>query len=727
MKSIVVEKRDGTKEAYDVTKTKESIRLACEGLNVNPLILESRLDQTIKNGMKTKDIQANIITHAVQLATIDEPEWIQVAGKAYAMDEWASFKLKGKSLRQVIKYNVRKGVYDASLEKAYSDHEMDALNIHINMERDLEHSHSSLVTARKKYLAKTELNQHMHMVNAMRFGQCEQPDLRQNFVVEAYNALSKRELSLATPFMGNLRNGGNVSSCFILAIDDDLDSIFENIHRIAKISKNGGGTGIYLGKIRAKGSPVNGADNAAGTIAQWVKIINDTLVAVNQGGKRAGAGTVALPIWHNDILDFLDMQTEHGDPRVKSYDIFPQIVVPDLFMRRDEAQEPWTTFCPYEVKMKLGIDMYGLWGEKFEEAYAIIEEAAKNGQLKITRTIKSARDLTKVFMKTQFETGLPYVTFVDAVNRDNPNKHDGFIPCYNLCTESNSNVLPDVYGHVCNLASINLGNIKSFDHLGKVARLACRVLNYGIDLTKNPDPITSAHNERYRTIGIGIMGLHDWLAKEKLTYKDLDKITLLQECIMYNAILESVELAKVHGSFGAFEGSEWQTGARIARFKQHASGKFDWDYAQEQINKHGIRNSQLCSPAPTGTTSIYQDASASFLPIFERFFRDDNKNGSMAQAAKFLSKYKEGYSKTLAEFEPEEIIDTTVALQKFIDTGTSMELQLDQNRPNFTAKRLYDAIRYAWNTNTKSIYYIRTIKKNASIEAREADCEACSG
>lgn len=424
MKTLIVEKRDGAKENYDVIKTKQSIALACEGLPVNPLLLESKLDQTIKSGMKTKDIQAQIIMHAVQLSDIDNPEWIKVAGKAYAMDEWASFKLKGKSLKHVIKHNVRKKFYDASLEQDYSDADMDALNLIMKMEYDLEHSHSSLVTARKKYLIKTELNQHMHIVNAMRFGQREPSETRLKFVEDMYNTLAKRELSPATPFMGNLRKGGNVSSCFILTIDDDLDSIFNNIHRIAKISKNGGGTGIYLGKVRAKGSMVNGHENAAGSVAQWVKIINDTLVAVNQGGKRAGAGTVALPVWHNDILDFLDMQTEHGDPRAKSYDIFPQVIIPDLFYRRDKEQLPWTTFCPFEVKQKLGIEMYGLWGDEFEEAYAKIEEAVKNGVLKISRVLPSARDLTKIFMKTQFETGLPYITNIDTANRDNPNKHD---------------------------------------------------------------------------------------------------------------------------------------------------------------------------------------------------------------------------------------------------------------------------------------------------------------
>ena len=413
MKQVLVEKRDGSKEEYDVSKTKQSIALACANTVANPLILESKLSQTIKNGMKTRDIQKNIIDQAVQLASRENPEWAQVAGNAYTMDEWADFKLRGKNLKEVITYNIQHGQYDSKLLDYYSEEDLIALDSMLNFDYDLNHSHSSLVVARKKFLGKFELNQHMHMVNAMRIGTQEAENDRLEFVSDMYKILAERKISLATPFMANLRKGGNISSCFILAIEDDLDSIFKNAHRVAKISKNGGGLGIYLGKIRAKGSKVNGFDNAAGTIVQWVKILNDILVAVNQGGKRAGAGTVALPIWHNDIFDFLDMQTEHGDLRLKAFDVFPQIVIPDLFYERDKAGLPWVTFCPYEVKQKLGIEMYGLWGTAFNEAYEKIEQAVLAGKLKISRVVSNARNVFKTFMKVQFETGLPFITNIE--------------------------------------------------------------------------------------------------------------------------------------------------------------------------------------------------------------------------------------------------------------------------------------------------------------------------
>ncbi len=733
-KEIMVVKRDGSKEPYDVSKIKKSIQMATEGQDVNPLELESKFDQFLKNGIKTRDIQLNVIQHAIQLATPQAPDWVNVAGRALAMDEWANFPLRGKSFKEIVHFNVENGHYTADLLESYTDTDLDELGAAVKMSRDLDYSYASLITAKKKYLDRYELNQHMHMVNAMRFGQFEPADSRVKFVKEVYNALSQRKVSLATPFLSNLRKGGNVASCFIIAVEDDIDSIFDNVKRVALISKNGGGLGIFLGYLRAKGADVNGYPNAAGTVVQWIKILNDTLVAVNQGGKRAGAGTVALPIWHNDIQDFLDMQTEHGDPRTKAYDVFPQVCVPDIFMQRDEERGSWTTFCPFEVKKKLGIDVRGLHGTAFTNAYLQIEAAAAAGTLSITHKFENARDLTKIIMRVQFESGLPYISFTDTINEYNPNKGDDNghvgIPCTNLCTESFSNVKPDELGHVCNLASIVLGNIKDLKELAKISALTTKILDYGISLTNAPDKITSEHNNRYRTIGIGLQGLHDHLAREYLNFRDLDYIRDIAECVEYHAALASVELAKRFGSFGAFEKSEWKNGNRIAQFKQHASGKFDWYHLQSMIDMHGLRNSQLTSPAPNTSTSIYMDSSASVLPVYDAFFSEDNKNGKLVVVAKYLKENPLGYGKTFPRHSASEIIDVVAELQKFIDTGCSMELIFDQRKESFNAKELYDAIHYAHKKGIKAIYYIRTIKKNAKVDEplkAEENCISCSG
>jgi ribonucleoside-diphosphate reductase alpha chain len=726
-KEIFVEKRDGRKVPYDVMKIKQSIAHAVDSTGANGLELEASLDEFIKNNIKTSAIQESVILAAKRLANLENPEWLNVAGRAYAANMWADYPLRDKSFFEILKYNIKKKEYSQELLDFYNESDIELLGQYINQDRDLDHSYSSLLTGHKKYLGKYELNQHMHMVNAMRFCQYEPEETRLSTVKEVYDVLSKRKLSLATPFMSNLRKGGNVASCFILALEDDLDSISDNWKRIAKISKNGGGIGIFLGFIRAAGSMVGGVEGAAGNLTQWVKPINDILVAVNQGGKRKGAGTVALPIWHNDIQEFLDMQTEHGDLRLKSFDVFPQVTIPDIFMKRDKENKSWTTFCPYEVRVKLGIDVRGLYGKDFESAYEKIEIAAQSGKLKVTKTYSNARDLTKMIMKTHFSTGLPYISFIDEMNRRNPNKGHSEsygILCANLCVESYSNVVPDKYGHVCNLASINLGNIDSLGELAYVSKLATKVLNYGIKLTNSPDPVNTAHNEMFCTIGIGVMGLHDYLVKNKMTYENLDEIEKISEIIELNAARQSVELAKKYGSFLAFPESDWANGEQTKHFASHSKNPEVWYELQKDIDMYGIRNSQLTSPAPTTSTSIYQEASATFLPVYDLFYDEGNKNGDLPVAAKFLKEFPNGYGLNVRQRDAKEIIDVAERLQRFIDTGISMELMFDQNKPDFKAKDLYDAIHYAFDKGLKTIYYIRGVKKNESLEVA---CEGCTG
>lgn len=1065
LNEIYVVKRDNTKELFQITKIKKSIEFAVTDTGASKLELESKFDQFIKNNIKTSDIQKNIIQHAVQLASPQNPEWLIVAGRAYAMDLWSNYKLVNKSFLEIVKYNIKKGDYSKDLLDYYSDANITELGELIDHNRDLSHSYSSLVTVVSKYLGKFELNQHMHMVNAMRFGQLEPKESRLQFVKDVYEILSLRKLSLATPFMSNIRKGGNVSSCFIISIEDDLNSIFDNVKRISRISKNGGGLGIFLGYIRAKGSTVDGYENAAGTVVQWIKIINDTLVAVNQGGKRAGAGTVALPIWHNDVLDFLDMQSEHGDVRLKAYDVFPQVTVPDIFMERDSKNLKWVTFCPFEVLQTLDIDVRNKYGDEFTKIYLQIEQAFHDGKLKVAKE-HSARDLMKLVMRSQFETGMPYIAFIDTINNVNPNKYDndthgitnvnlcvapetqiltdnGYIPIAELknmninvwngqefsavdvvktgenqklikvitssgqelecteyhkfyiitgygigsnqkyeevrahelkigdkllkfdlpiiegkleleyaydngfytadgceensrariylyhdkqklkpylksvthwndeinngnrsvgtskklkdkyfvptnsytiesrllwlaglcdgdgtiarngtnesiqissihkeflkevqlmlqtlgitskiqpmaeagfrmlpkndgscesglynckksyrllisssglfklselgfttnrliwkkrlpqrcaeqftqiieildegrfddtycfaeplrnmgmfngiltgqCVESYSNVKSDVYGHVCNLASINMANIdnvQTSDELAHVSKLSAKLLDYGIELTNSPDPITYNHNKKYRTIGIGIMGLHDHLAKEFLNYSSLDYIREVAECIEYNSIYQSTEQAKLYGSFDNFKNSMWITGELTKRFNTFTtnSSKYDWTNLQAKIDKNGMRNSQLTSPAPTTSTSIYQDSSASVFPAYSAFFSEDNKQGKLLVASRYLKENPLAYGKTFTKFTAKEIIDIVTEIQKFTDTGISMELLFDQNREEFKAKDLWDAIHYAHDSKIKTIYYIRTIKKNESLERKDADCASCAG
>lgn len=722
----VVTKRSGEEEVFDISKIKKAVAFACEGQPVNPLELEAKINIILKDGIKTSRIMENIIEGAIQLTSPSAPDWVFVAGRAYAMNSQHAWEVKGKSFTKMVKDGVKKGLYAKDYSK-YTDEQLDKFSQMIEYSRDLDLSISAHRTAKSKYLLPGELNQHLHMLNAMRFGlatESHPSDLALS-IKEGYDLLSTREFSLATPWMSAWRTGGNIASCFVIAPDDNLDSIMSVMTRTAAISKAGGGVGVYLGYLRASGSKVNGRKNAAGSIVNWVKILNDISIAVDQGGKRAGAVKVSLPLWHNDIDKFLDMQEESGDPRSRAFDVFPNIIVNDVFQERQLAQQRWVTFCPYEVQEVLGISVRGLFGDEFKEAYEEIEVAALAGKLEIFKVYDNARDVLKKAIKMWVSTGLPDITFIDRINEWNPNKGDPDaygIPAVNLCTESYSNVVPDKYDHVCNLGSIVLGSIKDMDHLAKVTCTAVRMLNAGIEIANQPTEYTKAHNKRYRTIGIGIMGLHDYLAKNWLDYTCLDEIEEIAEVIQYNAVCESARLAQVYGSFGAFEFSEWKNGNMIARYKKQSKSKHvNWDYAQSLIDEFGMCNSQLTSPAPTTSTSLYQDSSASHTPIYSAYYVDDNNAGKNPVVGRFLSENPLCYAKSQVRHDQNDIIESTARIQKWTDTGVSMELVFNVDEQGFSVKKMYDAFNLAFERGLKTIYYIRS--KKIEVEA----CVSCSG
>lgn len=701
------------------------------------------------------------LIHKASLLCAD-PEtthWGLIAGTLRTLRHTMKVKMYDVTLEQHIKNMVADQVYGPNvLERTgvFTSAEIAELEGCINKGRDLDLNTSAMIIAMNKYLRPfkdpRESVQQMFMVNAMIIASSESdPAKRILFARELYDALSLRKLSLATPWLSNLRGDGNISSCFILEIGDSLESITKGWADIAQISKQGGGVGVFLGSMRAKGAVVNGVKNAAKGINSWTKIINDIASTVDQGGIRKGAVTIALPIWHNDIEDFYEIQSEVGDPRSKSYDIFPQVTIPDIFMRRLEANQEWFTFCPNEVLKVLGIDIAHIYNEEFEEAYIKVEEAIKAGQLKLFKHYK-ARDLYKHQMRAQIETGMPYVAYIDAINRANPNKAHGTIPCVNLCTESFSVVAADKYTHCCNLASVVLTNIHTSADLEHVTRLATRVLEYGITLTNPPTEYARVHNESFRTIGIGITGLHDFLAREFIQFSNAQFIGNLAKQIEFYAISESVQLAKEYGAYAMFDGSEWQNGNKIASLIKHSLehcgegynkqvtdwmhediGVAQWTSLQEEMSKYGIRNSQLTSPAPNTGTSVFTESSASILPIYSAFFIESNGDGLKPQYGKFIKENPLHYARNISAYSHAQLIDYVSEMQRFIDTGISFELVFDHNDPSVNAKYMYDTYVYAWKKQLKSIYYMRTVKKGNSIlnivsgaDAKEV-CVGCAG
>lgn len=559
-----------------------------------------------------------------------------------------------------------------------------------------------------------------------------------------YEALSLKKVSLATPILANLRlPNGNLSSCFITAMDDNIESIFYNVDTVAKISKNGGGVGLNISRVRAKNSMVNGYYNASGGVVPWIKIINDTAVAVNQQGRRAGAVTVALDSWHLDIEHFLELHTENGDQRGKAYDIYPQVVLSDMFMRRVEEDRTWTLVDPYEIRKKYEVELCEIYGEQFEELYLKIEA---DDNLNLKKVIK-ARELFKEIMKVQIETGMPYIFFKDRANKMNHNSHAGMIGNGNLCMESFSNFSPskkfneETEGetgvrttklgevHTCNLVSMNLAEIER-DELEEIVDISVRILDNTIDLTKTPIKESDKHNLAYRTIGVGTMGLADYLAREFMIYDEsLNEIDELFEEIAIYSVKSSAKLAKSRGVYPMFKGSMWDKGIFFGKEKAEylESSKFaeKWAEVFDLVETYGLRNGELTAIAPNTSTSLLMGSTASVNPTFSRFYIEKNQKGAVPRVVKHL-KDRAWFYPEFKNVDPKTYVTIMSRIGKWITQGVSMELIFDLNK-DIRAKDIYDTFMTAWKEGCKSVYYIRTIQKNTNIVNEKEECESCSG
>ena len=730
--SKFVTKCNGRKELFDIKKIHESIDKMVSGLDVDRKLLESKLDDIIHDEISTDKIQESLVEYSKQFCTsADTIDWAFVAGRGETMRRWKKTHVFEKTFFYYLKEQIERGVYKHKGLNCWTKREIISLGKQIEHNRDLNHSYGSVITANKKYLLENETIQHMFMVNSMIIASVEEKSKRLTFAKKVYHALSKRKLSLATPWLSNLRRDKNISSCFIIRPADDLTSIAKNWNDAAQISKLGGGIGVDLSLIRASGSEIAGRKNSSKGVVPWCKVLNDIAVAVDQGGSRAGAITINVPIWHRDIEDFLEIQSENKDPRRQCFDIFPQISYYDIFMKEQKKDDggTWHTFCPHEVETVLNIKLSGIYGKKFESAYKRCVKAYEAGKLENVG-VYHARSLVKIAMRSQVESGLPYLFNYDLANKLNPNNHDGSIPCANLCTESFSNVVEDEYSHTCNLLSIVGGRVDSFEELAELAQLATRILDNGILLTNPPTPESKAHNERYKTIGVGIQGMHDWLIKNDYNYSDYDKISEFCEHIEFNCIKESIELSKERGCYPAFPGSQWDTGEMTKRFKKHSVANLDWDGLQKLINEHGVANSQFTSPAPNTSTAPFMDGAAGFMPVYRAFFLEDNSTGRFPVFGMYLKDKPLAYEYSLPRMHQPDVTKAVQAAQRFIDTGISAEYVFDMNHPDFTVKWLWDLWNASHENETKAVYYIRWIPKGQTIDdvmGGESICAGCTG
>ena len=708
-----------------------------------------KFESFLKPNMTEEDMLKALTRAASELTSKESPDWEIIAARflMYQIDleiEKSEERYELFDFKSKIEFLTEKGLYGAYILENYSSEEIDELEKYMDYSRNNIFTYSGLDLLRKRYLITNhkgdliERVQEMFMGIAMHLAIPETDKVA--FAKRLYDILSNLKATMATPTMTNARKPFNqLSSCFIDTVPDTLKGIYRSVTNFAEVSKHGGGMGLYFGKVRANGSDIRGFEGVAGGVIRWIRLANDTAVAVDQLGVRQGAVAVYLDIWHKDMPEFLGLRTNNGDDRMKAHDVFPGVCVPDLFWKltRDDINADWHMFDPHEVEKKYGKALEDTYGEEFEEFYKKLV-ADKD----ISRRTMSVKDMVRLLIKSWTETGTPFIFNRDTVNKANPNKHKGMIYSSNLCTEIAQNMSPsesisteivDENGDTiivnktkpgdfveCNLASLTLGKVDVNDpkDLEETVRTIVRALDNVIDLNYYPTPYAKVTNKKYRAIGLGTSGYHHMLVKNDIRWQDEkaheEFVDRVYEDINYYAIKESMEIAKEKGSYSCFEGSDWQTGAY---FDQRDYKSERWEKLKEEIKDSGLRNGYLMAVAPTGSTSIISGTSAGVDPIMSRYFLEEKKGAIVPRVAPGLT------TKTFWLYENAHDIDQNISMrmagvrQRHIDQAQSVNIYITTE---YTMRQILNVYITAWESGVKSIYYVR----GKSLEVEE--CDSCA-
>jgi len=558
-----------------------------------------------------------------------------------------------------------------------------------------------------------------------------------------YEYTSKWKISLPTPTLLNARtNFHQLSSCFKFNIDDDLRAIYHSIENMAQISKFWGWIWTYLWHIRAKRASIRWIKWASGWILPWIKVMNDTAIAVNQLWARAGAISVTTDIWHLDILDFFEMQTETGDIRRKAFDVFPAVSIPDLFMKRVIEDKNWTLFDPKEIREILWTKLEDHFWDEFEKLYIELEN---NQNIKLKEAVK-AKELFKQFLKTVVETGMPYVFFRDTANKYNPNKHVWNVYSSQLCTEIIQNTSESKFIEektedgivnikykpwdtvVCNLASINVAKVNPItDDMEMVHDITMRILDNVITMNFYPVEETKITAMKYRSVGIWYMWLSEYLATQtKLRYDSPEAVAhvdKLFEQYAYFTLKASVNLAKERWHYSLFEWSDWSKWILFwkdsNRFEKNSDYASDWLSLIQDMKRNGTRFAYHQSPAPNTSTAAVIGTTAWLLPIYKKYFVETNSVAPTVNVAPNLNKENFWYYKEYVNTSMPWVIDIISTIQKRIDQSISFEWII--NPMEVSPADLYSYYIDGWKKWLKTVYYVRSM----SLEVEK--CESCTG
>lgn len=712
--------------------------------------LQEKFSSFTKPGMSQKDSIDALIKAAVELTTPEAPAWEMISARilSYRSEKKITRleeELGLKTFYRKVKYMTEEGLYGDYILQNYSEEEINEAATFIDPERNKLLNYSGLDLLLKRYVIKNysgkviERVQEMFLGIALHLAMPEQKDSRLMWVRRIYDLLSKLEVTMATPTLSNSRKPSHqLSSCFIDTVPDSLDGIYRSLDNFSQVSKFGGGMGMYFGKVRATGGNIRGFKGVAGGVIRWMRLVNDTAVAVDQLGMRQGAVAVYLDVWHKDLPEFLQLRTNNGDDRMKAHDIFPAICYPDLFwkMAEEDMNQNWSLFCPNEIMRIKGYCLEDCYGEEWERKYL----DCVNDQ-RLSRRVISIKDIVRLVLRSAVETGTPFTFNRDTVNRANPNAHKGMIYCSNLCTEIAQNMAPietvskEVETKdgdtvvvtttrpgefvVCNLASLSLGRLPLEDEEKMKEKVATvvRALDNVINLNFYPVPYAQLTNQRYRSIGLGISGYHHALAKRRIKWESEEHLEFMNkvfETINRAAILASSNLAKEKGSYQFFDGSDWQTGAY---FDKRGYDSAEWQDVRKTVALQGMRNAYLLAVAPTSSTSIIAGTTAGLDPIMKRFFLEEKKGSMLPRVAPELSDETYWMYKSAYLINQKWSVRASGVRQRHIDQAQSMNLYITND---FTMRQILDLYLLAWKDGVKTIYYVRS----KSLEVEE--CESCS-
>ena len=746
---------------------------ACEGLDdINPEELIEAIKATAYEGISEEDL-SNCILIAARTFVEKEPNYSFVTARLLLddienevlrfLDIDTSIKMdRSKMYQKALVGSIEKGIELEFLDERLKDFDLDRLGKSIKPENDLNFTFLGLQTLYDRYFITHEDTRYeMPQVFLMRvaMGLSVDEKDKNDKAEEFYKLLSSFDYMSSTP---TLFNSGTrrpqLSSCYLTTVPDDLSGIYGAIHDNAMLSKWAGGLGNDWTNVRALGSRIKGTNGKSQGIVPFLKVSNDTAVAVNQGGKRKGAFCAYLECWHLDVEEFLELRKNTGDDRRRTHDMNTANWIPDLFMKRLMKNEEWTLFSPSDAP-----ELHDLYGKAFEKKYEEYEKLAASGEIKLFKKIK-AEDLWRKILTMLFETGHPWITFKDPCNIRSPQGHVGTVHSSNLCTEITLNTNKDEIA-VCNLGSINLpqhiqdGKI-NVEQLKSSVKTAIRMLDNVIDINYYPVPQAENSNKKHRPIGLGMMGFQDALYKLNIPYNSEEAVNFADESmelISYFAIQASAELAEERGTYESYAGSLWDQGIfpldsikilaeeRGADFiDQNTDAKLDWKKVRDQVKKHGMRNSNVMAIAPTATIANITGVSPCIEPTYQNLYVKSNLSGEFTVINPYLVeelkkeqlwddvmiadlKYSQGslasinrvpeniknMFQTAFEVEPKFIVESASRRQKWIDQAQSLNLYIS----NVDGKKLDNTYKMAWYKGLKTTYYLRAIGATSTEKA----------